>query len=290
MPTRLPIASPARIVSLLAVGLLAVPLAALAEASHHQGAAGQVANAVTIAHFASLEAADTELPWLVTALPSYLHATSAFDDEGMSVELPAGSGVENYTLNVYAERRLGARWTVAALTGWQELRLRDGGVTRKVSSVADSFLSVRRSDRFEWGALSTIATLKLPGTYPESALTNAKQVDAQIEVLASASPFRWVSLTAGGGYRLRLGEVQDEVTGTALATFALGERLTVTPTIIGGLSVGVGTVAKNAVTAGAAAAWRWTPGMAVTAGYNRTVYGRNVVLADVVTAGLSAGF
>lgn len=273
-----------------ALAVVAAAQTARAEASHHQGAAGQVANAVSTAQLQSLTSSSAPEEWRLTLFPSYLRATSAFDDGGTSASLPAGSRVENYTLNAYAERRLGERWAVSALTGWQELRLSESGVARSVSSLGDSFLALRRSDAMGWGALSATATIKIPGTYPESALTSVKQVDAQLEVLASTRPLAWLSLAAGSGYRLRLGGVQDEVTATVLATLDLGAQLTLAPTLLAAVPVGLGTIAKNAVTAGAALGWRATPAVSVMTGYYRTVYGRNVVQADVATVGATAAF
>jgi hypothetical protein len=267
---------------------------ALAEASHHQGAgAGQVANAAAagqLRSFAGAPQADPRREWQLTLFPSYLRATRAFDDDGMAASMPVGTRVENYTLNAYAERRLGDQWAVSALTGWQELRLREAGTSRSVSSLADSFLSVRHSDATSWGALSAIATVKVPGTYVESALTSAKQVDAQLEVLASVQLLRWLGVVAGAGYRARFGDVQDEVTATALVPVRIGERFTVTPSVIAATPVGLGAVAKNSVLAGTSAAWRALGPLDVTAAYYRTVYGRNVVQADVVTLGAGARF
>ena len=237
----------------LAIGIVSDP--ALAEASHHQGAsAGQVGAATNSAQLESLTTS-SQGEWRFTVFPSYLRATSAFDDGGMALSMPAGTRVENYTLNAFAERRLGERWAVSALTGWQELRLSEGGVDRTVSSLTDSFLAVRHSDRASWGTLSAVATVKLPGTYPESSLTAAKQVDTQVELLASIRPLEWLSIVAGGGYRLRFGGVDDELIATVLLPIGLGERLTVTPTLLAATPVGFGEVAKNAVSAGASLGW-----------------------------------
>ena len=270
---------------------------AFAEASHHQGAAaGQVANAAAAGQLQSLAGASDPpdvkslADWQVTVFPSYLRATSAFDDTGMASSMSPGTRVENYTLNAYAERRLGDRWAVSALTGWQELRLQEAGANRSISSLADSFLAVRHSDAMSWGVLSAIGTVKVPGTYAESSLTSAKQVDAQIEVLAAVQPLPWIGVVAGGGYRARFGSVQDEVTATVLVPVRFGGRLTATPSVLAAIPVGLGTVAKNSVLAGASVGWRAFDRMDLTAAYYRTVYGRNVVQADVVTLGISAGF
>lgn len=281
-----------RSISLLAtaVALVAAARVARAEASHHQVAAGQVANAISTAQAQTLTPAGAPGDWRITVYPSYLRATRSFDGDGMQAALPAGTSVENYTLNVYGERRLGERWALSALTGWQELRLREAGAARSVSSLGDSFLSVRHSDALGWGAIAAVATVKIPGTYPESTLTSAKQADAQLELFASTKPLPWLSLTAGGGYRARFGGIEDEITGTVLAACDLGARLTVSPTVVAAAPIGLGTTAKNAVTAGAALGWRASPALAITGGYYRTVYGRNIVLADVVTVGGSVAF
>ena len=232
---------------------------ALAEASHHQGtSAGQIAGALNTSALQSLATSTASEEWRFTVFPSYLRATSAFDDSGMSVAMPTGTRVENYTLNAYGERRFGDRWAASALVGWQELRMREAGVTRNVSSVADSYLAVRHSDPLSWGALSAIGTVKVPGTYPESTLTSTKQVDAQLEVFASAPLLRWASVVAGGGYRARFGRVKDEVTATLLTPLALGHSLALTPTVLAAVPVGLGTVAKNAVTAAASLGARFT--------------------------------
>jgi hypothetical protein len=268
-----------------AAALAAIAPDARAEASHHQGAAvGQVAGTVSAAQLQSL-ASPGGHDWSLQLFPSFLRATHAFDDRGTSLAMPAGTRVENYTLNAYAERRFGEGWAVSALTGWQELRLREGGADRRVSSLADSFLGLRRSDARSWGTLSAIGSVKVPGTYPESALTSTKQVDGQLELLASVQPARWLSLVAGGGYRLRLGGVQDELTATALVPVEVSERFTITPTVLAAIPVGLGDVAKNTVTAGGSIGWTVSRRLDLTAAYYRTLYGRNVVQADVLTVG-----
>lgn len=275
--------------SYVALLLLATAQEARAEASHHQAgaAAGQVAGqvaGVTSAAQAQALAARGDDDWQFRVFPTYLHASEAFDDSGTRLALPSGARVENYTLNAYAERRLGDRWAVSALAGWQRLDLREGGASRRVSSLSDSFFALRRTDAASWGAVSTIATVKVPGTYPESTLTSTKQVDGQVELLASMKPARWLGVVAGGGYKLRLGNVKDEVTATVLVPIELW-RLTFTPMVLGAFAVGFGDIAKTTVTPGASVSARFGSSMDLSAGYYRTAYGRNVASADVFMLG-----
>jgi hypothetical protein len=262
---------------------------ARAEASHHQAgaAAGQVAGQVagmTSAAQAQSFASGVAEDWQFRLFPTYLRASHAFDDGGTAVAMPAGTRVENYTLNAYAERRLGERWAFSGLTGWQLLDLRESGASRRVASLADSFLALRRTDPRSWGALSAVGTVKIPGTYPETTLTSTKQVDGQLEVLASLQPLRWLGIVGGGGYRLRLGDVKDEITATVLVPVALGRSVTLTPTVLGAFAVGFGSVAKTALTPGASLGGR-IGNVDLSAGYYRTIYGRNVTQSDVLMLG-----
>jgi hypothetical protein len=185
----------------------------------------------------------------------------------------------NYALNLLAERRLGQRWHLSALSGWQLLDLRDAAGTSHVSSLTDSFLSARYAVPVSWGALSAITSVKVPGTYPESSLTSTKQLDAEVGGLATIAAWSRATFVIGAGYKVRFGGVQDEVTATVLVPVRVVDRLSITPLLVGAVPIGIGEVARNSVTAGGSLAFRLTSAVELSAAYYRTVLGRNVALS-----------
>jgi hypothetical protein len=279
---------------LLVVVAAAILLAAgiaRAEASHHTGAAaaGQVAGIATAAQ-AQLLASEADDSWRVRIFTSYLHSSSAFNDGGSTVQMASGSRAVNYALNLLAERRLGQRWHLSALSGWQLLDLRDAAGTSHVSSLTDSFLSARYAVPVSWGALSAITSVKVPGTYPESSLTSTKQLDAEVGGLATIAAWSRATFVIGAGYKVRFGGVQDEVTATVLVPVRVVDRLSITPLLVGAVPIGIGEVARNSVTAGGSLAFRLTSAVELSAAYYRTVLGRNVALSDVGMFGLGVAF
>lgn len=54
--------------------------------------------------------------------------------------------------------------------------------------MSSQFLARRRSGAQSCGALSAVKTVKIPRTNPETPLTSTKQVDTQVELLASVKP------------------------------------------------------------------------------------------------------
>lgn len=270
--------------------LLSIPLAARAEASHHQGpSAGQVVAGTVTAGVESLT--EAELPsWEVWLFPSLLTATRSYGDTASLVPLTGADRISSHALNAYVERRVGSSWGASVLAAFQHLAFDRSAGSDTVTSLSDVFLSVRHTDRWSWGSLSAVATVKVPGTYPESALTSAKQTDVEGKVLAAVPLASSVSAVVGAGYKLRLGGIKDEVTATAVLPVRLGERFVVTPSVTGGFPIGLGEVAKNTVTPGIGVEWRATQGMGFTAAYYRTVYGRNVVDASIFMIGIANAF
>lgn len=268
-----------------------VPASAWAEASHHQGAsAGQTASSVNTTALGSLSASPDADGWRISLFPSYLRAVSVFDDRGATLAMAEGGLVENLSLNAYVERTIAERWTISGVTAWQFLRIREPTETRSITSLGDSLLSVRYAMPFGWLTHATSATLKLPGTYPDTPFTSTKQVDAQLESFATIRPTGWLSATAGAGYRLRFGDIQDEVLATAILSANLGSHVTLSPAFIAAIPVGLGATAKNSVLAGATLVVRPARIVSLTAAYFRTISGRNIVVADVFTVGAMTTF
>lgn len=283
---------PIAIKHLLAAGffiLAALPTTAFAEASHHAPAAGQLVAPAIVGDARVL--ADAQPPdWEVRVFPSVLLSTRSFDDHGMRAPLVGADRVSLAALNAFAERRFGAAWAISAATSLQRVETTGPGGSRAFTDVGDSFLSARHGTPLPFGNLSFAASVKIPGTYPDTALTSSKQIDAEARAILARGVTSRVTLAGGLGYRLRLGDVQDEITAYAAVPVRLANAWTVTGTVAGGLPVGAGVVAKNAVLPGASLEWTPTPGLAVSASYQRTVYGRNVADADVFALGIGRSF
>lgn len=260
---------------------------ARAEASHHQVGSG--VGPVPTLGIDSSEQQPTE--WHFRVFPSLLSASDKFDDSGSRTSLFDLSGVRNYSLNLFAERRFGERWSVSALTAWQILLMDNAGVKTEFHGLADSWLNVRYSIPVSLGALSVIGSLKVPGTYPESEATSTKQLDAEVKAaMTFVGILPRVSAVLVAGYKLRLGMVKDEVSGAFLLPIDAGQGFTITPLIAGGYAVGLGDLAKDAISAGISATWTIARELQFIGSWSRTVWGRNVVVADLVTLGIGTSF
>ena len=276
-----------RTVAALFATLALAASSARAEASHHQVGSG-------VGPISTLGIdSGTQHPtdWHFRVFPSILFASDKFDDGGSRAALLDLSSVRNYSLNVFAERRFGERWFVSALTAWQLLSMDNNGTRTEFHSLADSWLNVRYSLPNPLGTLSAIASVKLPGTYPESEATSTKQVDAEAKAaMTFVGILPRVSAVLSAGYKLRLGMVKDEITGALLLPVDVGAGLTITPTIAGGYAIGLGDLAKDAISAGASATWTIAQELQFIGSWSRTIWGRNVVVADLVTLGIGTSF
>ena len=260
---------------------------ARAEASHHQAGSGVGA----ISTFGLESLSQRPADWNVRVFPSILAASSKFDDDGSRTALLDLSSIGNYSLNLFAERRLGDRWAVSVLTAWQLLLMDNGGTRTGFNSLADSWFNVRYSVPISFGSLSAIASIKVPGTYPESEATSTKQVDAEGKVaMTVARLVPRVSAVLSAGYKLRLGMVKDEVTGALLLPLDIGAGLSIVPTIAGGYAFGLGDLAKDSISAGASATWTVAAELQFFGAWSRTLRGRNVVVANLVTFGIGTAF
>lgn len=257
------------------------------EASHHQvgSGAGPVS---TLGLDAPLQ---HDGAWHVRLFPSVLFASDKFDDTGSRTPLLGLSSIQNYSVNVFVERYLGERWSVSALTAWQHVRMDTEGVGNEFHSLADSYLNVRYSLPAASGTLFAIGSVKVPGTYPESEATGTKQVDAEGKVaIAFTEVLPRVSAVLSAGYKLRLGVVKDELTAALLLPIDVGAGITLTPVAAGGYGFGLGDLAKDSLSAGASATWTPVRKLQVLASWSRTLWGRNVAAANLVSLGIGTAF
>ena len=277
----------------MAVGAMALSAPArdaAGEPSHHTGSnPGQVSPA----GMDSL-AKPRRDRWDVRTLAAFLTADRMFDDAGERAPLAAAGGIQGYSLTAYVEYQVATRWALSASTGGQ-LLLIDGmtGVTGgdTVWSLTDSYVAGRFTHPVRWGSASLIASVKIPGTYPESEATGTKQLDQETKVVLAVhelgSPR--VSIVVGAGYKLRLGGIKDEITPSIVVPVRVTAAWTATASLMGGIAVGHG-LAKDTLAPGLNVAFRVRSGMAVWAAYFRTVYGHNVVDATIAQAGFALSF
>lgn len=284
--------STAKWASSLAAGVLALTaLAARAagEASHHQGSnPGQV----SVAGMDRLAQPDLDR-WDVRALAAFLTADRKFDDGGQRVALTDDAAIQSWSVTGYLEYRLARRWALSASTGGQ-LLLIDGATSEdSVWSLTDSYAGGRFTYPLgrDWGSVSLVANVKIPGTYPESEATGAKQVDQETKAVLAihelGSPR--VSLVVGAGYKVRLGGIKDELTPTLVVPVRLTGAWTATASLTGGIGVGPGQ-AKDTLTPGLNVAYRVGDGLEIWAAYFRSVYGHNVVDATIAQVGFALSF
>lgn len=272
--------------ALLAIAVL--PSGAFAEASHH-APAGQLVSPALVGDARVLT--DAQPPeWDIRVFPSLLLSTGSFDDHGMRSSLVGAERVSLAAVNAFAERRFGAAWAVSAVTSFQRIEATGPSGTTSFTDLGDSFLSARHGTSLPFGNVAIAASVKIPGTYPDSAVTSVKQVDAEAKALLARRVGTRVTVAGGVGYRLRLGDVQDEITAYAAIPVQLAAAWTITGTAAAGVPVGAGTVAKNSVLPGVSLEWAPAPTLAVSASYQRTVYGRNVADADVFALGVGRTF
>ncbi|MEK6606861.1 MAG: hypothetical protein AABZ30_04295 [Myxococcota bacterium] len=271
----------------VALALLVISADAHAEASHHQGASP---GPMSLAGLDRLASTQMQQNWDTRAFFSYLDATRKFGHDGTRAPLVGDGSVRNLGVNGFVERRFGDRWAASVLTGGQMLRVRASGTTDTVWSLADSVLTGRVALPVGAAHVAIPVSLKIPGTYPESEATGAKQIDQETRiVIAVPAVLPRVSLVAGVGYKLRLGGIADEITPALIVPVLLIDRLTATLLATGGIAVGPGT-RKDSLAPGAMLTWRMTGSLDLSAAYYRTIYGHNVVDAHIATLGVGAAF
>lgn len=276
----------ARAFCLLTAALIAGTVAdrPRADVSHHQGSTPSQMAPTGVERLADEK--DSRL--YVRPFFSFLTATRKLDGAGNRTELGSAERISNYALNVFGEWRLGERTAVSALVAVQHLAIRAQAGTTRVTSLADSFVTGRYALPLGWGALALLAGVKVPGSYPESEATGAKQVDVESRAVLVIDRLGWSRLSAvvGVGYRLRTSVIADEVLPMLILPVRVVEGLTIAPTVTGGVAVGAGSVKKDSLAGGAMLTVRATRRIEVVAAYFRTIFGHNVVDAHVATLGV----
>lgn len=264
---------------------------ALGDASHHVAIGPGSQGATLLAIGRGNDRGVEEAQWEVGFLPASLWAWRAYDDSGKRGPLPGVSRVENALLNMYVGRHFAGGWEASVLATLQHLRAGVGAGSQTTFGVGDTVLSLQRSQRVGWGILSFRGAARIPGTYATDALATSKQLDLEAGALAwTHEILPRVGASLGLGYRLRTGHVQDEVAITAIVPVRITDSLGAQAALNVGVPVGSGSTARNATVATAGLRWQSTPGVELLGSYSRTVYGRNVVAADVVSVGVATAF
>lgn len=262
---------------------------ASAEASHHQGTnPGQL----SVAGVDRLAGAERPPLLDVRVFTSFLHASEKLDDDATRVPFSAGGSIRNLGLNVYVGAQVSDAFSASVFTGVQRLEIDSATGGDTIVSLADTQLTLRyRVPLATQVDVIGAATTKIPGTYPESEATGTKQVDQEAKVLVAIKRLGsdHVALVAGLGYKLRLSTIQDEITPTLLIPIRLG-RLTATPSLTGGIAIGAGARANDALTTGLTLSVRLFPRVGVDGGYYQTLYGHNVVAAHAATLGVATSW
>lgn len=258
-----------------------------AEASHHQGSNPGL---VSIAGVDRLASKEISSGFEMRAFASYLKADQKFDTNGDRASLGGNGSVQNQGLNLFTEYRAQAGWAASLLTGGQHLNIKSSVGDQSIWSLSDSTGSGRYTlPLTHIGTLSGVFSVKVPGTYPERESTGAKQVDQETKLFLAIhnTGIERLSVLIGIGYKLRLSSIEDEITPTLMLPVRLTSALTLTAIFTGGIAIGMGTQAQDALTTGGMVAYRFSPAWEFQAAYYRTVWGHNVVVADVVTAGVA---
>lgn len=258
-----------------------------AEPSHHQGSNPGL---ISIAGVDRLASKDTPAGFEVRAFASYLKADQKFDTNGDQAALGGNGSVQNQGLNLFAEYRAQAGWAASLLTGGQYLDIKSSAGDQSIWSLSDSTASGRYTIPLaNFGTLSGVLGVKVPGTYPEKESTGAKQIDQETKFILAIhnTGIERLAVLVGVGYKLRLSSIEDEITPTLMLPVRLTGALTITPVFTGGIAIGMGTQAQDALTTGGIVAYRFSSAWEIHAAYYRTVWGHNVVSAHIVTAGVA---
>jgi hypothetical protein len=262
---------------------------ALADGSHHP-AVGPGAPAA-LAGVVADGPGDAVAPWRVAFIPTSLWAWRTYDDAGKAGRLPSVGRVENDLLDIYLGRRLSGSWDASVLARLQHLRAGVGPGSQTTSGLGDTVVTLRRFERVGSGFLTLHGSARIPGTYGAETMATSKQLDLEAGASISLQEILpRLGASAGLAYRLRAGGVQDELALAATLPVRMTASLDALASLSVGFPVGLGSTARNAAVAGGAIRWRSRPGVDVLASYGKTVYGRNVVAAEVASAGLAMTF
>lgn len=263
-----------------------VPASAEAEPSHHQGASPSQLSTAGIDNLTREE----RPTWDLRAFVSVLYANEKLDGAGDREALAGDGSITNYALNLFGEARFLRAFAASVLVPVQHLSIK-GIEDDSFWSLGDTFFQLRYTREFGHASASGLVALKVPGTYPESEATSARQIDQETKLLVAWHHLGGsrLALVAGVGFKVRTGGISDEITPTVLMPVRLGQSWTISPSFAGGVAVGRGEP-KDSLLAGIHLTWQALELLEVFASYGRTVWGRNVVDAHIVSAGAGTRF
>ncbi|MBI2394876.1 MAG: hypothetical protein HYV09_35230 [Deltaproteobacteria bacterium] len=254
------------------------------DVSHHQGSSPAQMSPTGVERLVDEKPSTFYLrPFL-----SFLTAAGKLDQAGNRVALGSGTRISNYAVNLFGELRLGERWAVSALVAGQHLAIEGPSGTQRVTSLSDSFATGRYAVPLGWGTFAVFAGVKVPGTYPESEATGAKQFDVEGRTVLAVDRLGWSRLSAvvGVGYRLRTSGIADELLPMLLLPVRVLDALTIAPTVTGGIAIGAGSLKKDSLIGGVVVTLNATKRLELVGAYYRTIFGHNVVDAHVGTLGV----
>ncbi|WP_291272285.1 hypothetical protein [Geothrix sp.] len=267
--------------SITFVHLTALP--SRAEGAHHQGGAATVRGGQIQA-----EAwADPAGSWRLRLFLSSLDSEASFNADGQHVLNPGGGRFSNNSLNVFAEYALSNRWSASLLTSFQRIENQTDVVRESWSSAGDTYGWARRTlDDVAGFTPALLFGVKIPGNYPAVSGAGDAQVDGDAQALLTRKLSDSSYITGSLGYRLRLGEISDEIPYGFHLGWSPAERWALVASANGARGIGAG-IQKDFFNLGGSVQWSINASWSLIGSYNRIISGRNTVDAKTWSLGIA---
>jgi hypothetical protein len=128
--------------------------------------------------------------------------------------------------------------------------------------------------------------IKIPGNYPAISGAGDAQVDGDIQALLTKRISTRSYLTGAVGYRLRLGEISDEIPYGLHLGWSPVERWMLIASANGARGIGSG-IQKDFFNLGGSLQWSINASWSMVGSYNRIISGRNTVDAKTWSLGIA---
>lgn len=254
-----------------------------AEGAHHQGGTATVRGG-------QIQAQPWDDPagsWRLRLFLSSLDSQASYNADGQHIPNPSGGSFSNNSLNAFAEYALTSRWSVSALTSFQKIENRNDATKESWSSIGDTYGWVRRSlDDVGGFTPALLFGIKIPGNYPAISGAGDAQVDGDVQALLTKRISTRSYLTGAVGYRLRLGEISDEIPYGLHLGWSPVERWTLIASANGARGIGSG-IQKDFFNLGGSLQWSINASWSMVGSYNRIISGRNTVDAKTWSLGIA---
>lgn len=268
---------------LASVLVLSVSLALRSEAAHHQAGGATVRDGQSLGQLWKPEPGE----WQARLFASALSSDSVFGPSGASVPLENHGTFNAQSLNLFGEYTFSERWSASAYIPLQRSRISSDVSKESWTGLGDTYAWGRyRFDATGPTSHSLVLGVKVPGSYGRSSGLGDRQVDYDLQYLASRATASGGYVSFNSGYRVRLGDISDEVILGIQAGFNLGRGWMVVPNLTGVKGIGSG-VNKDYANGGLTVIKTLAPARSLFFSYSNTFAGQNTVRAQVWSLGLA---